>query len=88
MIDKQPKKIHMTLAFDVVDGEGVDITTATLCADGQSIGPVQSLNLAWDVKKRYGKFQYSQFRNVRETDDPGHCGTWNIHTYGDNEPND
>jgi len=88
MPDEQPKKIHMTLAFDVVDGVGVDTTTATLHVDGKIVGSIQSLNLVLDVKQRHGRFQYAQFRNTRETDDPGHCGVWDIHTFRDKETND
>lgn len=84
----EPKKLHVTLAFDIVEDLGVDTTTLMMHVDGKLIGFLDTLNFALKSKERWSKFQYSQFRNPRETGKPEDCGIWDIHTFGDNETND
>lgn len=81
----EPKKNRITLAFDVIDGAGVDTSTLMMCVDGKAVGYLDAVNFDFKAKERWGRLQYTQFRNPRETGKPEDCGIWDIHTFGDNE---
>ena len=85
MSDEQPKKVRVTLAFDLVDGIGVDLPSLMMHMDGKAVGFIDSMDFSFKNKQRWGRFQYVQFRNPRETGEASDCGIWDIHTHGDHE---
>jgi hypothetical protein len=85
----EPKKIHVTLSFDIVEELGVDSMSILMQLDGKIVGFLDTINLSVKAKERWNKFMYTQFRNPRETGNVNDCGVWDIHTFGDkDEPND
>jgi hypothetical protein len=88
MIDKSPKKLSVSITFDIIDDIGVDCNSVKMCVDGKPMGCLHNLELSVNGKDKLGRLQYSQFRNPMNTEQVKDCGTWEIHAYGDKELND
>jgi len=88
MPDTQPKTLHVVLSFDIIEDVGIDISTFNMQIDGQVIGYLSSVELSAHINDKSGNLQYTQFRNVRETDDINDTGIWELHAHGETEHND
>lgn len=84
----QPKIHHVVFSFDLVEDVGIDTSTVLMQLDGEPLGYLSSVDLSVKVKEKFGTLQYTQFRNVQNTNDIDATGIWELHSHGDAEIND
>jgi predicted peptidase len=88
MPDTQLKTHHIVFSFDIVENVGIDTSTLIMQIDGKAVGCLSSVELSAKINDKFGNLQYTQFRNVRETENIKDTGIWELHSHGDTESND
>lgn len=88
MPEEQPKKMQVTLTFDLVDDAGIDLPSFKMQVDGKAVGYLHQLELSVSVGHEWGLLRYIQFSNPRETHNEEDAGAWDIHVYGGKETDD
>lgn len=86
--DTKPKTHHVVFSFDLVENVGIDASTVLMQIDGETLGYLNSVDLSIKVKEKFGSLQYTQFKNVQNTNDINATGIWELHSHGDVEIND
>lgn len=88
MPEESSKSKKVVISFDLNEHVGLDTSTFHMTLDGEAVGCLSSIELTAKINEKFGRLQYTQFRNVRDTDDINTTGIWELHSHGNEEIND